>query len=139
MDALGYQWMEFDTLNPADVVMLISAVSNTNSGINYDPGWWGWWGWWPGWGGYPGYPGWGPGWGYGYPWGYPISYSYSTGSIFISMINPEEFDMENETIGVVWLAAMNGLLKDNKQQGEQRIRDGIDQAFKQSEDFLKKN
>ena len=139
MDALGYQWMEFDTLNPADVVLLISVVSTTNSGISYDPGWWwGYWGYWPGWGGYPGGGYWGPGWGYGYPWGYPIYYSYSTGSIFISMINPDDYNSENETIGVVWMAAMNGLLQGNKQQGETRIREGINQAFKQSEDILKK-
>ncbi len=41
--------MEFDTLNPADLVLLISAVTTTDSGISYDPGWWwGYWGWRPG-------------------------------------------------------------------------------------------
>ncbi|MCK4746805.1 MAG: DUF4136 domain-containing protein [Bacteroidales bacterium] len=139
MDAFGYQWMELDTLNTADVVLLISAVSTTNSGISYPGGWWGYWGYWPGWGGYPGYPGWGPGWGYGYPLGYPSYFSYSTGSIFISMINPEEFDPENETIGMVWMAAMNGLLQGSKDVGAQRVEDGINQAFKQSEDYLKIN
>jgi hypothetical protein len=140
MDALGYQWMEFDTLNPADVVMLASVVSTTNSGIAYDPGWWwGYWGYWPGWGGYPGYPGWGPGWGYGYPWGYPIYYSYSTGSIFLTMINPLDFDPDNETIGVVWTAALNGLASGNKDSATSRISEGINQAFKQSESILKTN
>jgi hypothetical protein len=140
MDNLGYQWMAFDTTNPADVVMLASVVTVTNSGISYDPGWWyGYWGWWPGWGGYPGYPGWGPGWGYGYPWGYPIYYSYSTGSIFLNMVNPEDYDPENETIGVVWMAALNGLASGSKESGQTRIREGINQAFKQSEDILRTN
>jgi len=142
MDALGYQWMEFDTLNPADLVLLATAVSTTNSGISYDPGWWwNYWGYWPGWGGYPGSPGYGPGGGYGYPWGYPIYYSYSTGSIFLSMINPADYDPDNETIGVVWMAAMNGLLKGNTNDdtGKTRISEGINQAFKQSEDVLKTN
>ena len=142
MDALGYQWMEFDTLNPADVVLLATAVATTNSGISYDPGWWwGYWGYWPGWGGYPGGGYWGPGWGYDYPWGYPIYYSYSTGSIFLTMINPLEFDRENETVGVIWMAAMNGLLKGNTDDdsGKTRISEGINQAFKQSEDILKTN
>ena len=138
MDALGYTFMEFDTLNPADVVLLISAVTSTNAGIAYDPGWfWGYWGYWPGWGGY--YPGYGPGWGYGYPWGYPISYSYSTGSVFVTMLDPENTDIEDETIGVAWMAAMNGLLQDNKSQAETRIREGINQAFKQDEQLLKTN
>ena len=135
MDAYGYQWMELDTVNPADVVILVSAVTAVNSGIFYDPGWWwGYWGYWPGWGGY--YPGYGPGWGYGYPWGYPIGYSYSTGTVFITMLDPENNNLENETIGVVWMAAMNGLLQGNS--GETRIREGINQAFKQSEDILHK-
>ena len=134
MDAFGYELVELDTINPSDVVLLVSAISSTNSGIIYGPGsWWGYWGYWPGWGGY--YPGYGPGWGYGYPWfGYPAAYSYSTGSVFVTMLNPEEFDPENETIGVVWMAAMNGLLKGSS--GETRISEGINQAFKQSEDIL---
>jgi hypothetical protein len=138
MDALGFQWMEFDTINPADVVLLVSAVTTTSSGIIHDPGWWwGYWGWWPGWGGYPGGGYWGPGWGYGYPWGYPIYYSYSTGSIFVSMINPDDFDLENETIGVVWMAALNGLLTGDEDRAETRIREGINQAFVQSEEILR--
>ncbi len=141
MDALGYKWMEFDTLNPADVVLLATALANTNSGVAYNPGWWGYWGYWPGWGGYPGSGYWGPGYGYGYPGGYPIYYSYSTGSIFLTMINPLEFDLETETIGVVWMAAMNGLLEGNNDDnsGSIRISEGINQAFKQSVDILNTN
>ena len=138
MDALGYTFEEFDTINPADVVLLISAVSTTNSGIIYDPGWWwGYWGYWPGWGGY--YPGFGPGWGYDYPWGYPMYYSYSTGSVFVTMVDPGQYDPDEETIGVVWMTALNGLLQGSKSQGETRIMEGINQAFKQTEDILKTN
>jgi hypothetical protein len=140
MDALGYQYMEFDTTNPADVVLLATVLVTTSSGIYYDPGWWwNYWGYWPGWGGYPGYPGWGPGWGYGYPWGYPIYYSYSTGSIFLTMVNPEDYDPDDKTIGVVWTAALNGLAQGGKQSTRTRISEGINQAFKQSEQILKTN
>ena len=139
MTTLGYMEEPLDTLNPADVVLLISAVSSTSSGIYYDPGWWwGSWGWWPGWGGYPGYPGWGPGWGYGYPWGYPIYYNYSTGTLFITMVDPDETDLDEETIAVPWMAALNALLTGGKESAEQRITDSIDQAFKQSP-YLQKN
>ena len=137
MDAFGYQIMPIDTTqDPADVVLLVSAITSTNSGVLYNPGWWGYWGYWPGWG-YPSYPGYGPGWGYGYPYGgYPVAYSYSTGTVFVNMIDPLQFDLENEIVGVVWMAAINGLLQGNT--GETRIREGINQAFKQSEDILKK-
>jgi hypothetical protein len=137
MDALGFEFMEFDTTQaPADVILLVSAVTATNTAVFWDPGWfWGWWGWWPGWG-YPGAPPYGPGWGTGLPWGYPSGYSYSTGSVFIAMLDPDEIDLENETIGTVWLAAMNGLLQGDESRGETRIREGINQAFKQSEDIL---
>ena len=59
MLANGYTEEPPDTLNPADVVLLISAMSATNSGLYFDPAWWwGYWGWWPGWS-YPGAPVWG--------------------------------------------------------------------------------
>jgi hypothetical protein len=137
MISLGYTEEPLDTLDPANVVLLITAISTTSTGIYYDPAWWGYWGWWPGWGGYPGYPGWGPGWGYGYPWGYPVHYSYSSGSLFINMVDPDDTDLDEKTISVRWMAVLNALLEGSKQQAEQRITDGIDQAFKQSP-YLKK-
>jgi hypothetical protein len=139
MISLGYIERPVDTLNPADVVMLISAMSTTNSGLYFDPGWlWGYWGWWPGWGGYPGAPVWGPGWGMGFPAGFPIYINYATGTLFISMIDPEESDIEEKTIAVTWLAALNSLLSGTSQEKERRIEDNIDQAFQQSP-YLHKN
>ncbi len=135
----GYTEEPLDTLNPADVVMLISAMSSTNSGIYFDPAWWwGYWGWWPGWNGYPDAPVWGPGWGYGFPVGYPIYISYSTGTLFITMIDPGNTDIDEMTIAVPWMAALNSLLQAGTQNTEQRITDNIDQAFKQSP-YLKSN
>ena len=139
MISLDYIERPVDTLNPADVVMLISAMSTTNSGLYFDPGWlWGYWGWWPGWGGYPGAPVWGPGWGMGFPVGFPIYVNYATGTLFITMIDPENSDIEEKTIAVTWLAAINSLLSGTSQEKEQRITDNIDQAFKQSP-YLQKN
>ncbi len=135
----GYKEEPLDTLNPADVVLLISAMSTTNSGVYFDPAWWwGSWGWWPGWGGYPGAPVWGPGWGMGFPVGFPVYINYSTGTLFITMIDPENTNIDEKTIAVTWLAALNTLLQRGGQNTEQRITDNIDQAFKQSP-YLKTN
>ena len=135
----GYIEEPLDTLNPADVVMLISAMSSTNSGLYFDPAWWwGYWGWWPGWSGYPGAPVWGPGWGMGFPVGYPVYINYSTGTLFITMIDPENSNIDEKTVAVPWLAALNTLLQKGGQNTEQRIIDNIDQAFKQSP-YLKTN
>jgi hypothetical protein len=140
MDEYGYEWMEFDTTKaPADIVILITVVRATNSSIYFAPGWWwGFWGWWPGWG-YPGAPVWGPGWGMGTPSGFPVGYSYSTGSVFIAMLDPDQFDPEDLTVTTVWLGAINGLLTANAEQGAVRISDGINQVFRQTEDVLRIN
>jgi hypothetical protein len=135
----GYQEEPLDTLNPADIVLLISAVSASKSGVYFDPAWWwGYWGWWPGWSGYPGDSMWGPGWGMGFPVGFPIYINYATGTLFITMIDPENTDIDEMTIAAPWLAAFNSLLQTGGQDIEQRITDNIDQAFKQSP-YLKKN
>ena len=130
MISLGYIERPVDTLNPADVVMLISAMSTTNSGLYF--------GWWPGWSGYPGAPVSGPGWGMGFPGGFPVYVNYATGTLFITMIDPENSDIEEKTIAVSWLAALNSLLTGTSQEKEQRITDNIDQAFQQSP-YLTKN
>jgi len=135
----GYTEEPLDTLNPADVVLLISAMSSTNSGLYFDPAWWwGYWGWWPGWVGYPGAPVWGPGWGMGFPVGYPVYLNYSTGTLFITMIDPENSNVDEKTVAVPWLVAINSLLSGSSQDKEQRITENIDQAFKQSS-YLKTN
>jgi hypothetical protein len=137
--SLGYREETLDTPDRADVVLLISAMSSTNSGVFFDPaGWWGYWGWWPGWGVYPGAPVWGPGWGMGFPVGFPISINYTTGTLFIAMIDPENTDAEEGTIAVTWLAAINALMPGIDQDMGQRIADRIDQAFEQSP-YLKIN
>ena len=139
MIGLGYQEEPLDALNPADVVLLVSATFSSTSGLYYDPAWWwGYWGWWPGWGAYPGAPLWGTGWGMGFPLGFPIYIEYATGTLFITMVDPENTDTEEETIAVTWLAAINGLLSGSSLDMAQRITDNIDQAFQQSP-YLKNN
>ena len=81
---------------------------------------------------YPGYS-----WNYNYPGGYPVLYSYSIGTVILEMVDPaqpHEVDRENDMVSyaVRWIAVLNGLAEESYQNTEQRIRDGIKQAFKQS-------
>ena len=126
---------DVDSTNLPSVVILVSSVSSTN--YAYSPGyWWGYWGWYPGWSYYPGY---GSGWGGYYPW-YPggTVYSYSTGSIFIEMVDPTDIDTENRRVNLQWGAGINGLTDDSSQNLSRRITEAIDQSFKQST-YLKIN
>lgn len=81
---------------------------------------------------YPGYS-----WNNFYPWGYPSSYSYSIGTVIIEMIDPSQpfrVDDSNEEVSytVRWLAILNGLAESSLENTENRIKDGIEQAFNQS-------
>lgn len=132
MEKQGYQRItDIDPGDPAkrpDVVVLAGVTVTTWNGYSWYPGWWGGWGYWPGWGWWgPGYPGYGP----GYP-GAIVPYSYTTGTIFISMMEPDDADDSAKRIPVVWSAAANGLLGGSQSSGAARITGAIDQAFFQS-------
>ena len=75
------------------------------------------------------------GWGWYYPpyWGGGWTYAYTTGSLYIQMIdlnNPDPDDLEK--FSVLWFAGINGLLNDTSQGLVERIEDAIAQAFTQS-------
>ena len=81
---------------------------------------------------YPGYN-----YNYYYPWGYPVAYSYAVGTVIIELIDPlDPFEVgleDNEVSYTVrWMAIMNGLAEMSSANTEQRITDGIRQAFRQS-------
>ena len=84
MNAIGYVRENNPLVNGADVVV-IASIGRTDRTWVGDGGWWGWWGGWPGWGYWPGY---GPGWGIWYPW--PVMGSFSTGTLFIEMLDLQE-------------------------------------------------
>ena len=132
MQQLGYQRItEIDPNDPSrepDVVVLVGVTVTDWNGYSWYPGWWWGWGYWPGWGWWaPGYPGYGP----GYP-GAVVPYSYSTGTIIIDMMEPDDSDNSAKRIPVVWGAATNGLLGGSQPSGASRITGSIDQAFNQS-------
>jgi len=117
---------DLNSPTPADVVVLVTVTTaDTYYLYSYYPwyGWWGGWGWY-----YPGY----------YPPYYGASYAYSTGTIIISMAEPDDIDPETETIRSVWSGALNGVSNDTGTSVSNRITRGINQIFAQSP-YLKSN
>jgi hypothetical protein len=130
LNRLGYT--RLTTIRPdavPDVVIQVSAFSNTTVGAYYDS-WYNNWGWYQGWNSwYPG-AGFGPGWG---PVGVPYYYSVTTGTVLLEMVNPGAADNNAQRFPVVWIGTLNGLLDfaDNNSNRE-RVSKGIDRAFIQS-------
>ena len=106
--------------------MVLVSASRQQNWVAWTNWGWGSWGFWPGWGYWPGY---GPGWGIGYPW---VSVSnYETGSVFITMVNPNQANSGEQEIPAIWGAAINGLL--GSTAGNQAfITQTVEQAFRQS-------
>jgi hypothetical protein len=122
MTKLKYERVPVDTTaNPPDFVIIVGVTVTDNYGQVYYPGWgyWGGWGWW---GGYPG-------------WGYPggsVIYSYTTGTIFITMLDPDKETPDNK-YGAVWAARINGVLSNSSTVNvNSRITQRINDAFNQS-------
>lgn len=75
-------------------------------------------------------------WDYYYPWGYPINYAYSyaVGTVVLEMVdpaNPYRIDDDNGEVvyPVRWLAVLNGLAEMSYENTEERITQGIEEAF----------
>ncbi len=124
--------------NPPDVILTISAMATTTTTVWYDyPYYWGWYG---GWGWYYKSTGYYPYWYPYYPWG-GATYisSYTTGTLLMSMNDLRNVDAQNDSIPVIWLGAINGLLGEtNKADVVNRLQYNIDKAFEQSS-YLKQN
>jgi len=126
--ALGYTRVEPDAIVPPDFVVTVGVSSSTYNWWVPGGGWWGWWGWYPGWGGW--YPGWGPGYGPGYPWYPGYGGSYTTGSLFVGMIDTTP--SVGPELNAVWGGIINGLLSSSNETTAARVLDLIDQVFEQS-------
>jgi hypothetical protein len=125
MAALGYQRELQPETNGADVVVLVTANQTTTRETWVSYPWWGGWGFWPGWGGWCCF---GPGWGWSYPW--VATVQYTTGSVFIDMVDPNKADQGTSVIPVVWGAGIDGLVSGSPDNS--RIVSTIGQAFRQS-------
>ncbi len=106
----------------ADVILTISAWSNTS--VNYYYDWYSYWGW--------GYPGYGPGWGWGYPGGYTYVYSYTFGTVLIEMSYLVDVSDESKEIPIIWTGLINGLLDGSDSSIGDRVESSINQTFEQS-------
>lgn len=106
-----YGWTKVDVDANPDLLLLPAAWETTT--IYY---WYDYWYWW-----YGGY------WGWYYPYYPPVSYSsYSTGTLLMSIIDPNELSTDEFPIKV-WTGAINGLLTGS--YNETRLREAIDKAF----------
>jgi hypothetical protein len=121
LESLGYIREANPDINGADALVVVSKARQTTTSAGWIPG--GWWPW-PGWG-------WGPGWGWWYP--YPIVTSFTTGTVFIDMFDPEVVNPnQGVEIPALWTAAINGLVSSNVSTTTTRIISDIEQAFRQS-------
>ncbi|MFP4470055.1 MAG: DUF4136 domain-containing protein [Bacteroidales bacterium] len=118
--------------NPPDVIVTVSAMATKNYSVYYYYPYY--WYWYPGWywpyfkssdyyyGWYPYYPGWGGGY---------IS-SYTVGTLLMHMHDMKDSQANNDSIPVVWQAAVNGLLSGNVANTQERLQFNIDKAFENS-------
>ncbi len=97
--------------NPTNADVHVVVFATTTTWVSGDCYSW-WWGWW-----YP-YPG----------WCYPVVYTYQTGTILITMTDPQNQGSSD----ALWIAGLNGILEDTSSGISTRINNNIDQAFKQS-------
>ena len=121
MNSLGYVREMNPDVNGADALVVVSKARQTTTSVGWVPGG----GWpWPGWG-------WGPGWGWWYP--YPVVTSFTTGTVFIDMFDPNVVDPNQSVqIPALWTAAMNGLASSQASTTSSRIVRDIEQAYRQS-------
>lgn len=122
MRAIG--WTEIpapDATHKPDVAVQVAVTTSDYVVIEYWPPYWGY------------YPGWGyPGYGWGWGWGYTTAYSYTTGTVFLVMLDLRHPDTATQTVPTVWVGAANGVQSASAGSNQTRIVNGIDQAFKQS-------
>jgi hypothetical protein len=133
IEEYGYELEPDPVSNPPDVVFLVSVTASENWVGWVSPPWWDYWGWWPGWGYYP--PAWGPGWGWGYPCCGSIGVArFTTGTLFVDLLDPKSPFEEDLLIPIYWTAAVNGLLTGTGPSPVMldRITRGVNQAFDQS-------
>ena len=133
IEALGYT----EEANPAttapDVFLMVGALAVTNTQAYVSYPWYDWYGW------YPYYGCCGPGYGYYYPWAPTVDVvRYNTGTLVITMIDPTREGVDPNTISVIWVGGINGLLEGSAASLATRVTAAINQAFDQSS-YLRTN
>jgi hypothetical protein len=111
-----FGWVKVSKDQNPDVVLNPVAYELTTYSYWYAGGYWGWW-----------YGGW------YYP--YPVVTSYSTGSLVVTMTDPNEMSADDKA-RAVWSFVVNGLLEGTAADFTARYTKGINQAYEQSQ-YLK--
>jgi len=122
----AYGWSKIDpSSSQPDIVVMPAAIKSTTVYYSY---WYDWWyGGWGGW--YGGY------WGWYYPPYYTVS-SYTTGSLIITIADPDANDNPIRESQTAWIMVGNGLFVGAYDVS--RVTKAIDQGFAQSP-YLKTN
>ena len=127
IEALGYVEEADPANNTPDVILLVGALAVTNTEAYVSYPWYGWYGY------YPYYGCCGSGYGYYYPWAPTVAVvQYNTGTLVITMIDPTREGVDANTISVIWVGGINGLLEGSAASLTARVADAIDQTFDQS-------
>jgi len=116
-----YGWTKVDPSAKPDVSLAPVAYELTTTVYWGYGGYWDWW-----------YGGW---YGWYYPY-YPVATSYSTGSLIVTMVDPNDVSADDKA-RVAWNFVINGLLEGSSVDFTARFTKGINQAFEQSP-YLKK-
>jgi hypothetical protein len=114
---LNNGWSQVAIKEHPDVLVAPAAFELTTYYYDY----WGYYDWW--------YGGYYPGGGWYYP--YPTVSSYSTGSLIVTMVDPNNLSPDDRPL-VAWTFAVNGLLTGSTSEFNARVARSIDQAFTQS-------
>jgi hypothetical protein len=116
-------WTLVDKNASPDVVLLVSCMTTTTIYYYYDWDYWDWW-----------YPGWVPSWGWYYPGYYYPAYvtGYSSGSIFMQMVDQHSTITQTCNVSVVWNCILNGITEGSTAEITARVQTNINKAFAQS-------
>lgn len=113
-------WTLVDKDKNPDVLLAPVGVELTTTVYYGYGGYWDWW-----------YGGW-----YGWYYPYPVTTSYSTGSLVVTMVDPNDLSPDDK-MRAVWGFIVNGVLSSGSADFANRISKGVNQAFTQSP-YLKK-
>jgi hypothetical protein len=133
MLSLGWERLPSEGGSAADLIML-PMISSTDYSSCVMPCWDCGWGYWGGWDYYPG--GWGGGWG----WYYPPSMAcndFSTGTLYVTLSDPNNVNEIAEEIPVAWKGVIDGLVQGSDAAIATRLEVNISQMSSQSPELKK--
>jgi len=120
LNMADYGWTLVSKDNNPDVLLAPVALEVTTTVYWGYGGYWDWW-----------YGGW-----YGWYYPYPVTTSYKTGSLAVTMLDPNDVSADDKA-RVVWGFIVNGVMSSTSADFANRVAKGVTQAYTQSP-YLKK-